>query len=274
MKNVLKGSNMNRKLIGILLFAMTWIAGCDAVSSVPTYGGLSIAGFNYTPYNLSRFVITDEFGNSASGGGDLPPGSGAGSLSCCYNLKGTDFTVKWVVYDADEAIRSLDAGERIQTITKTAKFHLPATEIKGEPGMRVLGLHFYPDDSLDFEFRTDLRGTRIFYSDIDSWLFKKQGKTFNSTMEDWVAFRRTARIAGQGWIKYRLTDTQDLQQYVYYTLFVNPNFDAHPAIQQIIADTKDKPGAFGAAMENLAAPIVKELKQNTFKQAATGANHD
>ncbi|WP_423194071.1 hypothetical protein [Cupriavidus sp. H18C2] len=140
MKNVLKGSNMNRKLIGILLFAITWMAGCDAVSSEPTYGGLSIAGFNYTPYNLSRFVITDEFGNSASGGGDLMPGSGEGSLSCCYNLKGTDFTVKWVVYDADEAIRSLDAGERIQTISKTTQVHLPPYQDQGRSGHAGAGL--------------------------------------------------------------------------------------------------------------------------------------
>jgi len=264
---------MTRRLLGVLLFAITCMAGCDAVSSEPTYGGLSIAGFNYMPYNLSRFVITDEYGNSASGGGDLPPGSGAGRLSCCYNLKGTEFTVNWVVYDADEAIRSLDAGERIQTITKTTQFHLPATKIKGEIGTRVLGLHFYPDDSVDFEFRTDLRGTRILFSDIDAWLFKKQGKTFDSTPEDWVAFRRTAKIAGQGWIKYRMTDTQDLQQYVYYTLLVNPNFDEHPAIQKIIVETKDKPGAFGAAMENLSAPLVEELKRGKFKNASAGVTH-
>ncbi|WP_367613715.1 hypothetical protein [Cupriavidus pauculus] len=274
MKNVLKGSNMNRRLIGILLFVMTWMAGCDVVSSEPAYGGLSIAGFNYTPYNLSRFVITDEYGNSASGGGDLPPGSGAGRLSCCYNLKGTEFTVKWQVYDADEAIRSLDAGERIQKISKTTHVHLPPTKIKGDAGMRVLGLHFYPDDHVEFEFRTDLRGTRIQYADIWDWL-RKTHKNLINPNEDHssVEFRRAARLAAGGWLKYHLTDTKDLQQYVYFTL-LNPRFDQHPAIQQIMAETKDKPGAFGAAMENLAAPIVKELKQNTFKQAATGGNHD
>ncbi|WP_237718143.1 DUF3304 domain-containing protein [Cupriavidus sp. BIS7] len=247
--------------------------GCDAFSSEPTYGGLSVAGFNYTPYNLSRFVVTDKYGNRAGGGGDLMPGSGEGSLSCCYKLKGTEFTVKWEVYDADEAIRAIDAREPIKTIQKTTQVHLPPTKIKGGPGTRVLGLHFYPDDHVEFEFRSDLRGTRIFYSKIDSWLLKKQGKTFNDTMEDAVAFRRTARIAAEGWSKYRFTDTHDLGQYVYLTL-LNPAFDQHPAIQQIIAETKDNPGAFGAAMESLPAPVVEALKRNSFKPIETGRTHD
>jgi len=261
-------ASTNGKLLGALLLASTLATGCDAFSSEPTYGGLSVAGFNYTPYNLSRFVVTDKYGNRAGGGGDLMPGSGAGSLSCCYKLKGTEFTVKWEVYDADEAIRAIDARERIKKIQKTTQVHLPPTEVKGGPGTRVLGLHFYPDEHVEFEFRTDLRGTRIFYSKIDSWLLKKQGKAFNDTMEDWIAFRRTARVAAEGWMRYRFTDTHDLGQYVYYTLLINPKFDQHPVIQQIIAESKDKPGAFGAAMENLPAAVVATLKRTG------GAPHD
>ncbi|CAE6792730.1 hypothetical protein LMG22931_05032 [Paraburkholderia nemoris] len=30
------------------------------------------------------------------------PGSGEGSLSCCYALKGTEFIVRWDYYDADQ----------------------------------------------------------------------------------------------------------------------------------------------------------------------------
>jgi hypothetical protein len=81
------------------------ISGCDAFSSEPTYGGLSVEGLNYTPFNLPRFVIRDKYGNRAGGGGDLMPGGGGGSLSCCYKLKGTEFTIDWDVYDADEASR-------------------------------------------------------------------------------------------------------------------------------------------------------------------------
>lgn len=37
--------------------------------SEPTYSGISVEGFNYLPYNLSRFTVSDAFGNSARGRG-------------------------------------------------------------------------------------------------------------------------------------------------------------------------------------------------------------
>ncbi|MEZ0604124.1 hypothetical protein ACAX43_18480 [Paraburkholderia sp. IW21] len=263
---------MKNRFLYALLLSLTFVAGCDALSSEPTYGGLSIEGFNYTPYNLDRFVITDKYGNKAGGGGDLMPGSGEGSLSCCYKLKGTDFTVDWYVMDQDEFLK--DPYGPLQEIHKVTRVHFPPTKLDGGAGERILGLHFYPDDHIEFEFRHDLRGTRIFYAEIDDWLDKKQGKTFDpSSYDDAVAFRRTARVASEGWLKYRLTNTQDLEQYVYYRLLVNPDFDKHPAIQRILADTKGKPGAFGAAMEKLPTPIVEQLKRDTFEHIQTGATH-
>ncbi|QWE93508.1 DUF3304 domain-containing protein [Cupriavidus sp. EM10] len=265
---------MNRKLMSVLLMASVLVTGCDAFSSAPTYGGLSIAGFNYTPYNLDRFVVTDKYGNRASGGGDLMPGAGEGRLSCCYKLKGTEFTVKWEVYDADEAIRSIDARQPIKTIQKSAQVHFPPTKVKGDLGERVLGLHFYPDDHVEFEFRTDLGGSRILYVDVWDWLRKTHRALINPDNEDEtsVVFRRTARLAANGWVKYRFTDTNDLQQYVYYTL-LNPNFDQHPAIQRIIAESRDKPGAFGAAMAELPTPIVEALKQGNSANSEQRATH-
>lgn len=267
---------MIRKQLAIvgLLLPLVPIAGCDAFSSTPTYGGLSVAGFNYTPYNLDRFVIRDEFGNTAGGGGDLMPGSGEGRLSCCYKLKGTEFTVEWIVYNADEAIKAIAAQQPIQDIRKTTRVHLAPTKLAGGAGERVLGLHFYPDDHIEFEFRNDLRGTRIFYAEIDDWLYKKQGKTYDpDSWEDAAAFRRTARIASEGWLKYRFTNTQDLEQYVYYTLLVNPRFDTHPAIEKIMAETRGKPGAFGVAMEQLPATLVDELKRIKRQDARKGVSH-
>ncbi|AZG15651.1 DUF3304 domain-containing protein [Cupriavidus pauculus] len=258
---------MRRRNLCNLLLAATFLVGCDALQPAPTYGGLSIAGFNYTPYNLSRFVITDRYGNRASGGGDLMPGSGEGTLSCCYKLKGTEFTVKWEVYDADEAIKDLYAP--IKKLHKEATIHLPRTQVEGGVGTRVLGLHFYPDDHVEFEFRTDLRGTRIFYDDVWDWLRKTHGPLLNPRQEDetTVVFRRAARLAAEGWNKYRFTDTADLQQYAYFTL-LNPNFDQHPAVRQIIEETKGRPGAFGEAMEALPASVVAALRRSNVEQAA------
>ncbi|EJN07159.1 hypothetical protein PMI40_01980 [Herbaspirillum sp. YR522] len=73
-------------------------------------------------------------------------------------------------------------------------------------------------------------------------------------------FRRTARIAGEGWKKYRLTDNDDLEQYVYFTLLVNPDFDQHPDVKKIIADTHGKPGAFAVDMQNLSPSAMAELQ--------------
>ena len=250
------------------------LSGCDAFSSEPTYGGLSIEGFNYTPYNLDRFVITDKYGNTAGGGGDLMPGSGEGSLSCCYSLKDTDFTVDWYVYDADLAIKAIAVQQPIQDIHKTTHVHIPPTKLSGGAGDRILGLHFYPDDHIEFEFRNDLSGTRIFYAEVDYWLDQKYGKRANPEgLDDAAAFRRTARIASIGWMKYRLTNSEDLEQYVYYTLLVNPKFDEHPAVKKIIAETKDHPGAFGAAMERLPLSTVEELKSEKFQHIQSGAAH-
>lgn len=245
------------------------LAGCDAFSSEPTYRGVSVMGLNYTPFNLSSFTIRDKYGNRASGGGDLPPSAGAGSLSCCYKLKGTSFTVDWDVYDADEAIKDLYAP--IKKIHKTTEVKFSPTKTAGRAGEVVLAVHFYPDDHIEFEFRNDMSGTRIDYTEVDHWLQTKYGKAANPDDEDMaVAFRRTARVASQGWLKYRLTDSKDLEQYVYYTQLVNPKFDEHPAVQRILQETKGKPGAFGAAMQSLPDAVVREIKGSRFVPVRIG----
>ena len=85
-------------------------------------------------------------------------GSGEGTPSCCYKLKGTEFTVEWIVYEADEAIKNLYAP--VQKIHNVTHVYLAPTQPAGGAGERVLGPHFYPDDHVEFEFRNDLRGTR------------------------------------------------------------------------------------------------------------------
>ncbi|AOI96484.1 DUF3304 domain-containing protein [Burkholderia sp. LA-2-3-30-S1-D2] len=254
---------MTRRLFALLTVALA-LAGCDAFSSEPTYRGVSIMGLNYTPFNLSDFTIRDKYGNRASGGGDLPPGAGAGRLSCCYKLKGTDFTVEWEVYDADEAIKDLYAP--IRKIHKTTGVKFSAAKVKGGAGEDVLAVHFYPDDHIEFEIRNDMSGSRISYAKVYHWFQTKYGKAANPDDADMaVAFRRTARVAAQGWLKYRLTDTTDLEQYVYYTQLVNPKFDEHLTVQQISKKTNSQPGAFGAAMQRLPDDVVQEMKQGRFE---------
>ncbi|MFJ2992483.1 hypothetical protein [Pandoraea sp. NPDC087047] len=253
----------------LLSFVALVLTGCDALSSEPTYRGINVSGMNYTPFNLSRFTIHDKYGNRAGGGGDLMPGAGEGTLSCCYKLKGTEFTVDWEVYDADEAQKSILAHEPIKKIRKTTQVHFPKSNISGGPGSVVLAAHFYPDDHVEFELRKGFGSSRIDYAEVDYWFQTKYGKALN-TGEEASAFRRTARIASQGWLKYRLTDSEDLQQYVYFTLLINPTFDEHPSVQRILQETKGQPGAFGAAMQKLPESVVAEIKSNRFDRVASG----
>jgi hypothetical protein len=249
-----------------MLLAAAALVGCDAISTVPTYSGISVEGMNYTPFNLYRFTIRDKYGNRAGGGGDLMPGAGEGSLTCCYKLEGTDFTVNWEVYDADEAIKAIHAKKPIESIHKVTQVHFPKTTISGDAGEVVLAVHFYPDDHVEFEFRNDLRGSRIDYAAVAHWFDTKYGQKNNRDgLDEASAFRRSARIAAQGWLKYRLTDTADLKQYVYYTLIVNPKFDEDPVVQRILQETKGRPGAFGAAMQKLPDTLVQEIKSNRLR---------
>ncbi|AOJ34445.1 DUF3304 domain-containing protein [Burkholderia metallica] len=253
---------MIRRLFALSVVLLA-LAGCDAFSSKPTYRGVSIMGLNYTAFNLSEFTIRDKYGNRASGGGDLPPSAGAGSLTCCYKLKGTDFTVEWEVYDQDEFMK--DPYAPIKKIHKTTEVKFPPEKVTGRVGEDVLAVHFYPDDHIEFEIRSDMSGTRIDYTEVDHWFQTKYGKAANPDGDDMaVAYRRTARIASQGWLKYRLTDAADLEQYVYYRQLVNPKFDEHPIVRRILAETKGRPGAFGAAMQSLPDAVVQEIKRSRF----------
>jgi hypothetical protein len=257
--------NMGRLLLLRWLLPLLVVTGCDAFSSTPTYGGLSVAGFNYTPYNFDRFVVRDAFGNKAGGG------AGAGSLSCCYKLKGTEFTVEWYLVDQDEFLKDIYAP--LKRIHKVARVHLAPTKLAGGTGERVLGIHFYPDDHIEIEVRNDLRGTRIQYADVWDWLRKRHTKLIDPADEDdGVVFRRTRRLAAAGWSKYGFTDTVDLQQYVYLTL-LNPQFDTHPTIGKILTETRGKPGAFGAAMEQLPSALLQELRSMKEQHANKGPSH-
>ncbi|WP_296654132.1 hypothetical protein [Paraburkholderia sp.] len=68
-----------------------------------------------------------------------------------------------------------------------------------------------------------------------------------------------------------MTDATDCEQYVYYTLLVNPDFDQRPEGQRIVGETQGRPAAFGAAMEALPDSVVQEIKSNRFGRVIAGA---
>ncbi|MBI0331126.1 hypothetical protein [Burkholderia plantarii] len=241
------------------------IAACS--KSVPVYTSISTEALNYLPYNLTRFTITDQFGNKARGGGDLEPGAGEGSIACCYLLKGNDFKVQWTYYDADD----WRPGEQVKKQQAETDVSLPPTKEPDSIGSRILEVHFYPDRHVELVFPGKMLGsTRLPIVEVSRDLTERYGKRLYRKYEDNDAqlHRRISRTVAEAWIKYRFTDLSDLEQYAYYALLVSPRFDAHPAVQKLIQSSKGKPGAFAKAAATLSPAVMAELAQERFQAVA------
>ncbi|MFP3795372.1 hypothetical protein [Paraburkholderia tropica] len=248
-----------RRLACVSLMLVS-LAACG--KSEPVYTSISAIGRNYLPYNLSGFTVSDQFGNKVSVGGDLAPGGGGGSVSCCYALKGTQFDVSWSYYDADQ----WHAGDE-KTFHATAKATLPATQQPEKIGDRILQVHFYPDHHVELQFPAGIMDpSQLPVVDVARAMFMKHQDALDKRYDDTSgeSLRRISRVVAQAWLKYRLSDERDLEQYTYYALLVNPQFDAHPAVQKLIQDDKTKPGALAAALDALPASVKKQLKGGHF----------
>lgn len=229
--------------------------------SVPMYSGISTMGQNYLPYNMDGFTIIDAYGNKASGGGDDAPGGG-GRVACCYKLKGTEFTVKWNYYDADQWIR----GDE-QTFHAEAKVVMPPSPVPGNIGTRILEVHFFPDHHVELQFPGGLLDeSRIPVVEVSRWTSDHFQEKLDKKFDDnWAELhRRISRVVAAAWLKYRLTDQGDLEQYAYFTLLVNDRFDANPEVQRILQDTHGRVGAFAKAMQRLHESVMTELKSGHF----------
>lgn len=250
-----------RVLATCLLFSALTACG----KSEPTYSGISVMAQNYLPYNLDKFTIVDAYGNKASGGGDSMPGGGGG-VTCCYQLKGTDFTVKWDYYDVDQWHK----GDE-QTFHAEAKVTLPPSMVPEKVGTRIVAVHFYPDRHVELQFpAAPADDSRIPMIDVSHWISNHYQTQLNKRYDEREdqQYRRIARIVAAAWLKYRLTDIDDLEQYAYFALLVNNRFDAHPAVQQILKAASGKPGTFAKSMQSLPNGVLSELKRNKFEAAA------
>ncbi|WP_254600277.1 hypothetical protein [Burkholderia contaminans] len=257
-----------RVLATCLLFAAVTACG----KSEPTYSGISVMGRNYLPYNMNGFTITDGYGNKASGGGDDPPGAGGGSVACCYTLKGTEFTVKWKYYDADRWTMDDSHAQQVET-----KVVMPPSAVPEKVGSRILEVHFYPDRHVEFQFPGQLLDeSRIPVVDVSRWMathYQEQlDKKFDDT--DGQSHRRIARTVAAAWLKYHLTDRNDLEQYAYFSLLVNSRFDAHPEIQRILQAAAGKPGTFAKSMQSLPESVLSALSNDAFEAVAVPAISD
>lgn len=87
-------------------------------------------------------------------------------------------------------------------------------------------------------------------------------------------FRRIARVVASAWLKYRLTDRNDLEQYAFYDLLVNSRFDAHPEVQRILQTAAGKPGMFANSMQSLPKRVLSSLSNDAFEAATVPAISD
>ncbi|RQS50825.1 MULTISPECIES: DUF3304 domain-containing protein [unclassified Burkholderia] len=240
--------------------------------SEPVYSGISVMARNYLPYNMSGFTVMDAFGNKASGGGDDPPGAGGGSVTCCYQLKGAEFTVEWKYYDADRWTMDDSHMQEVET-----KVVMPPSVVPEQLGARILEVHFYPDRHVELQFPGELLDkSRIPIVEVSRWMATRYQAQLDRKFADTdgQSHRRIARAVAAAWLKYRLTDWRDLAQYVYFDLLVNSRFDSHPTVQRILQTDASQPGTFAKSMQTLSKNVLSALASGRFEPVAVPAVPD
>jgi hypothetical protein len=102
---------------------------------------------------------------------------------------------------------------------------------------------------------------------VSRWISAHYQEELDRKFDDnWAeSHRRISRVVAAAWLKYRLTDQADLNQYVYLSLLVNDQFDAHPEVQRVLQGRKGTPGEFARAMQALPGNVTSELSSNRFK---------
>lgn len=247
--------------VGLLAVALS-LSACG--KSGPVYSGISVVAHNYLPYNLDGFAITDASGNKAGGGNSLP--GGGGGVTCCYKLEGTEFIVKWSYVDVDQWHKGNE-----ETLHAEARVVMPSARVPEKIGDRILEVHFYPDRHVELQFPGALADTsRIPMIDVSRWMSSHYQDQLNRTYDEREdqQFRRIVRVVATAWLKYRLTDLDDLEQYAYHDLLVNGRFDAHPEVQRVLQTAAGKPGVFAKSMQSLPKSVRLALASDNFKPVA------
>jgi len=249
--------SMRRHVIAALVLGGL-LTGCNGE---PSYQGFSFVAYNYTPWDLDAVQITDS--ESRSGGtGSIGPGGGEGTVTCCFTLRGTDFAVKWSGLDGEEAIRHLYDGKMDELFFhKEARVHFPASDLPPGDAPLYLELHIYPDEHVEIALSRKLLGqTRIPIIETTRWLYRQHRDALTAYRDIYEVQRVLAKVAKTAWIKYRLEDRLDLQQYMFLYFTVASNFDSDPDIAALLASPGRKPGDFAAAVESLSPETVARPK--------------
>jgi len=248
---------MRKGLIGILMW-LGLLTGCHAE---PTYQGVSVVTYNYTPWDLELVQIVDASGGVAATG-MVPSGGGEGSVSCCYTLKGTEFVVKWKGGDADLMRKHMYDGKFDEVLfSKETKVAFPPAKIPPGDGPAILELHIYPDEHMEMAISRQLLGqVRIPIVETTRWLYKNH-------KEDLVNYRSIhelryvlAKVTKRAWTRYRIENEGDMQGYMYLYFVVASNFDNDPDVASVLQNLNRKPGDFGRFVAALSKEKIEQLK--------------
>ncbi len=250
-------AEMRRALVGVLL-CLGLLAGCNAE---PTYQGVSVVTYNYTPWDMTSVRIADAFGGVA-GSGMIRSGGGEGSVSCCYTLKGTDFTVKWKGGDADLMRKHMFDGKFDEVIfAKETTVHLPSQDAPPGDGPVILELHIYPDEHMELALSRQLLGqVRIPIPDTTRWLYEHHRKEL-AGYEDIHELRYVlAKVAKQAWVRYRIEEAEDMRAYMYLYFVVASDFNKDAEIAALLNDGGRKPGEFWRRVAGIPESTLARIK--------------
>jgi hypothetical protein len=154
---------------------------------------------------------------------------------------------------------------------------MPATATPDKVGMRIFEVHFFPDRHVELQFPGGLLDpSRVPVVEVSRWMSQHYEKDLDAKFADnWAeSHRRIARVVAAAWLKYRLTDQKDLEQFAYFALLVNNRFDAQSEVQRILQESKDQPGQFAKAMQNLPKDLLDDLKRDKFEAVAVPVIED
>lgn len=241
-----------------MLCCVGLLAGCNAE---PTYQNVSVITYNYTPWDLTSVRIIDASG-AVAGSGMIRSGGGEGSVSCCYTLKGTDFTVRWRGGDADLMRKHMFDGKFDDVLfAKETKVHFPYQEAPAGEGPLILELHIYPDEHIELALsRQLLDQARIPIPDTTRWLYEHHRDELVD-YEDIHELRYVlAKVAKQAWTRYRIEEPQDMRAYMQLYFLVSSDFDRDADLAAVLQNPNRKPGDFGRAVAALSADKLARLK--------------
>jgi hypothetical protein len=248
-----------RKIPMMALLSLGLLAGCDRE---PSYGGFGFIAYNYTNYEIDTVSLTDKRGKSAVTM-QVSIGAGGGSVSCCYTLKGTDFTAEWRAADPKILGAHLyDRDVEKYFFTRERKVHFPPTKRPPGDGPLFLELHIYPDEHVEVALSRSMVNGRIPIVDTTRWLWREHRNEVGDFENIYDLGYVLAGVTKTSWGKYHIEDAGDMRQYMKMYFTVASDFDQDPAIAAVLEKKDREPGEFSRLIESLSPEHLAALRKS------------